>query len=71
MDENLEAVTVKTLGLKNVDTCNELQNIDIPEALFSAEELKPSDIEAFCADQCPVLSQRIALQATRVLLRPA
>ncbi len=71
MDENLEAVTVKTLGLKNVDTCSELQNIEIPEALFSAEDLKPSAIEALCSEQCPVLSQRIALQATRVLLRPA
>lgn len=70
ISDQLEAVRVKTLGLKNVDVEQELVGIDIPEELLDDQERKPSDIEAICADQCPILCNRIALQAVRTIIRP-
>lgn len=70
LSDRLERITVKTLGLKNVDVARELTDTDIPEALLTLDPRKPSEIEAICAESCPVLSNRIAMQATRSLLRP-
>ena len=68
--EHLEWVTVKTLGLKNIDVATELADVAIPRELLQADPLKPSAIEAICAASCPFLTRRIALQMTRKLLRP-
>lgn len=70
ISETLERITVKTLGLKNVDIAHELPEVDIPDQLLSAETLKPSEIEKICAGNCPELAGRIAMQATRSILRP-
>ena len=67
---NLEAVRVKTLGLKNVAVGQELIEVEIPEALLDDHERKPSEVEGICRKQCPTLSGRIALQAVRTILRP-
>lgn len=70
ISEKLERITVKTLGLKNVDVGEELPGVDIPAELLSLEQLRPSEIESICRERCPVLAGRIAMQATRSLLRP-
>ncbi|MAW78570.1 MAG: hypothetical protein CMJ95_14475 [Planctomycetes bacterium] len=70
ISDQLEAVRVKTLGLKNVDVEQELVDAEIPETLLDDQERKPSQIEAICADQCHILSDRIALQAVRTIIRP-
>ena len=70
ISDQLEAVRVKTLGLKNVDVEQELVDVEIPETLLDDQERKPSQIEAICADQCHILSDRIALQAVRTIIRP-
>ena len=70
ISEALERITVKTLGLKNVDIAHELPGIDIPDSLLNTKTLKPSEIEKICEDHCPVLAGRIAMQATRSILRP-
>ena len=70
IDAHLEAVRVKTLGLKNVDVEKELIGVEIPETLLDEQERKPSEIEAICQTQCPILSGRIALQAIRTIIRP-
>ncbi|MGE4620418.1 MAG: hypothetical protein AAEJ04_11485 [Planctomycetota bacterium] len=70
ISDRLEAVRVKTLGLKNVDVERELVGVEIPEMLLDDQQRKPSEIEAISAEQCPILSQRIALQAVRTIIRP-
>ena len=65
----IEEVTVSTLGLLNVDVEQELIGVHIPDALFGPEPVKPAALRALCAAQCPVLENRIALRAIRVLRR--
>lgn len=68
-DGDHELVTVSTLGLINVDVEQELSGVAIPAALFGPEPTKPSALRGLCAAQCPVLENRIALRAVRVLRR--
>ena len=65
----IEEVVVSTLGLINVDIEQELIGVDIPEALFDPAPVKPAALRAVCAAECPVLENRIAMRAIRVLRR--
>ena len=67
--QGIEEVTVSTLGLLNVDVEQELIGVHIPDALFGPDPVKPAALRALCAAQCPVLENRIALRAIRVLRR--
>ena len=67
--EGIEEVTVSTLGLINVDVERELVGVELPEALFGPEPIRPGDLRALCAAECPELEDRIALRAVRVLRR--
>lgn len=69
-DGPLQAVRIKTLGLKNVDVERELVGVEIPAELLDDQQRKPSEIEAICQQSCPVLSGKIALQAVRTIFRP-
>lgn len=69
VSDTLERVRVKTLGLKNVDVAVELAGVPIPGKLFDPTPATPRDIEALCRRECPELEGRIALQASRSLLR--
>jgi len=57
------------LGLINVDVEQELIGVSIPDALFGPEPVKPAALRALCAEHCPVLENRVALRAIRVLRR--
>ena len=67
--EDMEEVIVSTLGLINVDVEKELIGVDIPDALFGPDPVKPAILRTLCAAECPVLENRIALRAVRVLYR--
>lgn len=67
--EGIEEVVVSTLGLINVDIEQELIDVEIPDALFGPDPIKPVELRALCAEACPVLENRIALRAVRVLRR--
>lgn len=67
---HLEEVKVQTLGLRNVDVERELVDLPLPGRLFDEAPRKPSLVEEICRQERPELEGRIALQATRVLLRP-
>ena len=69
LGDGTEEVVVSTLGLINVDVEQELIGVAIPEALFGPEPVKPAALRAMCAELCPVLENRIALRAVRVLRR--
>ena len=65
----IEEVVVSTLGLINVDVEQELIGVDIPDALFDPAPVKPAALRTLCATECPVLENRIAMRAIRVLRR--
>ena len=65
----MEEVVVSTLGLINVDVEQELIGLDLPDALFDPAPVKPAALRALCAAECPVLENRIAMRAIRVLRR--
>ncbi len=65
----LEIVRLKTLGLKNLHPERDLDGLELPSQLFEETSLKPSEIEDICRRERPELEGRIALQATRVLVR--
>lgn len=65
---DLEEVTVKTLGIKNLDM-QLLVNQPIPKALFTPEQMKPSDYEAICVTSFPELHHRIVCQTVRKIIR--
>jgi citrate lyase beta subunit len=67
-NEVLEEVTVKTLGIKNLDM-DMLVDLELPEELFTSQPLKPSEFEEICQDKCPILYHKIACQTTRKLIR--
>ncbi|MGB0510303.1 MAG: hypothetical protein ACPGGB_05210, partial [Flavobacteriales bacterium] len=67
--DGLEEVVVSTLGLINVDVEQELIGVDIPDALFGPEPVKPAALRALCAAECPVLENRLAMRAIRILRR--
>lgn len=69
LGDGTEEVTVSTVGLINVDVEQELIGVDIPDALFGPEPVKPAALRALCAEECPVLENRVALRAIRVLRR--
>ncbi|MDG1381142.1 MAG: hypothetical protein P8P45_03085 [Flavobacteriales bacterium] len=60
---------MSTLGLINVDVEQELVGVAIPDAVFGPEPIKPATLRAMCTAHCPVLENRIALRAVRVLRR--
>ena len=67
--DDIEEVVVSTVGLINVDVEQELIGVDIPDALFGPDPVKPAALRALCASECPVLENRIAMRAIRVLRR--
>ena len=69
LGDGTEEVVVSTLGLINVDVEQELIGVAIPDALFGPEPVKPAALRALCAEHCPVLENRVALRAVRVLRR--
>jgi citrate lyase beta subunit/acyl dehydratase len=65
---NLEEVTVKTIGIKNLDM-NELTRTPLPKSLFTPDLINPSEYEAICRESFPLLQNRIACQTVRKLIR--
>jgi citrate lyase beta subunit/acyl dehydratase len=69
LGDGTEEVLVSTLGLINVDIEKELIGVEIPDALFGPDPVKPAALRVLCAAHCPVLENRIALRAVRALRR--
>ena len=63
-----EEVLVKHIVVKNVDM-EILSQLEIPLELFESDTMKPSDIEALCANSCPILLHKIACVIVRKMIR--
>jgi len=63
----LEVLTVRTLGIKNMNVKNDLDGVELPLSLFQAATSK--EIEAICKQHCPILMNKIVVQVERKILR--
>ena len=68
---DLEIVTVRTLGVKNMDVKRDLQGVDIPLELLQVgpDPIKSRDIQGICKTKCPQLHDKIVVQMDRKILR--
>jgi acyl dehydratase len=64
---DLEVLTVRTLGIKNMNVKRDLEQVGIPVELFFANT--PKEIESICKQHCPVLMNKIVVQVVRKVLR--
>lgn len=67
----LEELTVITLGLRETDVLTELKNKDVPEQLFTQKFSTRSELEEYIAAHCPFLVGKVAVIATRKIIRQA
>lgn len=63
----LEVLTVRTLGIKNLNVKSDLEGVGIPLELF--QSASPKEIEAICKQHCPLLMNKIVVQVHRKILR--
>ena len=70
---DFQVVTVRTLGIKNLDVKKELNGIGLPQELLeiTPRRLKTKDIETICKQHCPDLCNKIVVQVDRKILRQA
>lgn len=68
--DNYEVLTIKTIGLRNVDPNTELNNFTWPKNLFSTEIPKPSELEKDLKHQMPELFHRVCIQVLWKAWRP-
>eukprot|EP00529_Nitzschia_sp_RCC80_P041830 CAMPEP_0113455150 /NCGR_PEP_ID=MMETSP0014_2-20120614/8228_1 /TAXON_ID=2857 /ORGANISM="Nitzschia sp." /LENGTH=477 /DNA_ID=CAMNT_0000346573 /DNA_START=96 /DNA_END=1529 /DNA_ORIENTATION=+ /assembly_acc=CAM_ASM_000159 len=68
---DLEIVTVRTLGVKNMDVKRDLAGVDIPLELLmiGQDPIKSRDIQRICKTKCPQLHDKIVVQMDRKILR--
>ncbi len=71
---DIECVTLRTVGIKNVDIVNDLKNMPLPTEMFTKYPLNARwerSLESILSDKCPILSKNIVCIADRKLYRPA
>lgn len=74
---DLQVVTVRTLGIKNVDVVKDLDRVDLPLELFemgsggSGGGIKSKTIQNICKSKIPQLFNHIVVQVDRRILRQA
>jgi citrate lyase subunit beta / citryl-CoA lyase len=61
-DQPLVVLTLKTLGVKNVNVASDLADVPIPRTLLLPHVLRPSDCEMVCSSACRMLEHRIVVQ---------
>ena len=73
VDENLpgdlECVTVRTIGVKNIDVAHDLVNEQIPMILLESDKTYTKDVERLCKTLCPKLSNKIIAVVDRKIIR--
>ena len=69
LGEHHEMVRIKTLGLRGLDAAEKLEGFLLPDELFGAQPLRPSDYERICQNRVPLLVGRIVTQSVRRIIR--
>lgn len=70
IDDHLEAVRVKTLGLKNIAAEDFRSGKRFPRRLLKEKQRSRQEIEEICEQESPGLLGKIVLQSVRTLIRP-
>jgi hypothetical protein len=74
---DLQMVTVRTFGIKNIDVVKDLDRVDFPVELFEMGSgvqgggIKAKTIQQICKSKCPQLYNQIIVQVDRRILRQA
>lgn len=79
---DLQMITVRTLGIKNLDVVKDLERVDLPLELFElggatrrgeggGGGIKAKTIQQICKSKCPQLYNQIIVQIDRRILRQA
>ena len=67
---DLEVITVRTIGIKNVDVKRDLRGVDFPLELFTGNvPLLPKKLERICKTKCPILKNKIIVVMDRRIIR--
>jgi hypothetical protein len=71
MSGDIEAIELRTIGVKNMDVARVLANKDLPLSLFEGPILKPKELEALLKKECPELCNHVICIAQRKIYRQA
>ena len=66
---DLESVTVRTIGVKNMDVMNDLQDVSIPMELLLTEKTYTKSVDSICKSLCPKLHSKIVAVVDRKVIR--
>ena len=73
VDENLpgdlECISVRTIGVKNIDVANDLADENIPMELLTSDKTYTKEVERICKTLCPKLSNKIIAVVDRKIIR--
>ncbi len=64
INDHFECLTIRTFGLKNIDTERDLISMDIPDELLKSTSIRPREIELICKTYCPELHHKICARMT-------
>lgn len=70
IEDGLEVLTIKTIGLRNVDAAARLNNRQWPKSLFDKDDMRPADIEALIKKEMPELFHKVCMQILWKIWRP-
>jgi len=70
VERNYEVITIKTIGLRNVDAAVELNTRKWPLALFDKRELRPAAMELLLQKEMPELFHKVCIQVLWKIWRP-
>jgi len=68
---DVEAITIRTIGVKNMDVHRALVNKNVPLEIFNKHILRPAALEEVLKRSCPELSKLIVCIADRKIYRQA
>ncbi len=67
---DFEVLTLKTIGLRNIDAAVELKNRQWPKSLFNKEDMRPAEMERLIKEEIPELFHKVCLQIHWKVWRP-
>jgi hypothetical protein len=70
IENGFEVLTLKTIGLRNVDAAVELRNRQWPKSLFNKEDMRPAQMEQLIKDEIPELFHKVCIQIHWKVWRP-
>lgn len=66
---DLEVISVRTIGLKNIDVKRDLKGVALPLELFTGNAMLPKELERICKTKCPILTNKVIVQMDRRIIR--